>query len=73
MSGITERLYEALKAVEWGSEKSGRLCPECRAEEIYQTHDDGCSIGEALAEWEDNEAHWALFWEALTGKVEKKI
>ena len=73
MSGITERLYEALKKAQLGCGHCG--CPECYADELYAKgkHEDGCSIGEALAEWEENEAHWDLFWAALTGKVEKKI
>ena len=71
MSGITDRLYEALKAVEWGGIEMA--CPDCCWDKSERGHSPDCNLAAALAEWEDNEAHWALFWEALTGKVEKKI
>ena len=70
------RLYDALKRVQWGSCYRG--CPACGADEMSLNgkHYADCEIGEALAEWEDNEANWNLFFAVLCDawdKAEKKI
>ena len=58
MSGMTERLYEALKRVQWGSCYRG--CPACGADEMSLNgkHYADCEIGEALAETDEIRKRW---------------
>ena len=66
MSGITDRLYEALKAVEWVSPSYIFYCPWCGShkyvfidgEQTDGRHTDDCQRQAALAETDEIRKRW---------------